>query len=157
MTTDREYRLLVLHRTGWSAYGHSAPNCTFSTSGYGDPKPEDLARLLPGYRVVDEREVIERDPGAVFASPMVDTRLKGGECRRFSDLKGDREIRGTILDAFSAADPVGAAVASLAKVAEKAPQFSGMDLVSVGGYIAWWRARGARIGAVVGGSIRWED
>jgi len=156
MTTGKEYRLLVLHRSGWSAYGHRAPNCTFSVSGYGEPKPEDLARLLPGYRVVDEREVIERDPGAVFASPMVDTRLKGGECRRFCDLQGDPEVRGAILEAFGA-DPVGAAVASIARVAEKVPHFSGMDRVAVGDYVAWWRARGARIGAVVGGSIRWED
>jgi hypothetical protein len=155
MAMGKEYRLLVLHRGGWSAYGHCAPNCTFRASGCVYPTLADLARCVPGSPVVDERDAVGRSPGLVLRSPMVDTRLGLGDVRRFAELRSDPGTRSAMLDSFQAGG--GATAAALARLAESDRSFSGMDKVGVGDYVAWWAERGARIGWVDVTSIRWQD
>lgn len=153
-----KFRLLVLHRPGWTMYGDNGGSGTARRHGYGEPGADVLASLVPGAAVVDDGELVEREPSLVVASPMADTRLAGRDCLRFADLvAGKGELARAVVDRVGATGSAGAALAGMARVAEAVPEFGGLDSVSVSGFVQWWKDRGARIGYFWGGSIQWES
>jgi hypothetical protein len=109
-----------------------------------------------GAVVIDKCGLLNRSPKAValvMRAPMVDTRLKAGECTECPDLANSLVAQAVMSDPGNGFGQI--ARYSLAQ--GKTDKRNGLDSVSVEEYTDYWRAAGARIGKVVNGSYEWED
>lgn len=137
-----------------------------SISGYDTPErfERELASdrkssypPLAGVPVVDERAVLEENPGLAISSPMVNAKLPAGAVRRFAEVLSN-PADSMVVQAFAHGDSQQQGLAAMA-VAAATTDFGGLDYVAPDVYLAWWQARGARIGRMDedGRTILWQD
>jgi hypothetical protein len=102
--------------------------------------------------LIDKRAALEADMALAFDSPMLGVKLAEGETSRMVDiLKHDSAAL-----VMSAVSEHNATVAALTAKSLLDETFIGLDKVGPAAYTAWWRAKGATIGCVIDGQVRWE-
>src|SRR5690606_9929276 len=101
--------------------------------------------------VLDKRAALEREPGLSIRSPLVDVDLEAGHIDRI-DTKTARAMLPGLSGGFDT-------LALYAIAHEGRPEPGPLDHVSLDGYIAWWVARGARLGRMDESGLRivWSD
>lgn len=164
--TTKTAKTRLVHLVTFGLAGHSEDYIPLNTgglkygkcslSGYDSPhnwKPDECSDYSRAV-VIDKREVLERDPGTCFRSPMPDCNLADGQveaCPEPSDV---------LAIGLATASPQGAALLGL----QAAHKLSGskapgpLDYVSPADYAAYWQNLGAKIGTVRDdGRIIWSD
>jgi hypothetical protein len=134
--------------------GVSDSGNTFTSSWYLN-SPDEFVKLIPGHYdpaevdgclVVDKREVLDKNPGLAFRSPMCKAKLSENQVDRFSDLGSGNS---PILQAFAQGDATQRTLAALAAISLQPSAEPGpLDYVSPVTFAAWWRKHGAHVGVL---------
>ena len=134
--------------------GVSNSGNTFTSSWYLN-SPDEFVKAIPGHYdpsevdgcvIIDKREVLDKNPGLAYRSPMCKAKLSENQVDRFSDLKAGDSL---ILRAFAEGDATQRTLAALAAVSLQPSAEPGpLDYVSPVTFAAWWRKHGARVGVL---------
>lgn len=141
-------KLATLEQGAASPHGELAPPTRGSMSGASGPLWKHYHRLIEGGVVLYKPNLTVQD---VLDAPMCDATLSPGTCERF-----DRSLVYPALAAGLSGWDAATGYSLTRSLADA--QFSGLDMVSVDIYTAWWRATGrAHIGVRHGDYIEFDD
>jgi len=158
--TAYKYIVMGFGLGGNSGDGIDSKGMVFSSSWY--LKPDQLQTYIDNGHypagqmndciLIDKRAALEADMALAFDSPMLGVKLAEGETSRMVDiLKHDSAA--LVMSAVSEHNATVAALTAKSLIDET---FIGLDKVGPAAYTAWWRAKGATIGCVIDGQVRWE-
>ena len=158
--TEYKYIVMGFGLGGNSGDGIDSKGMVFSSSWY--LKPDQLQTYIDNGHypagqmndciLIDKRAALEADMALAFDSPMLGVKLAEGETIRMVDiLKHDSAA--LVMSAVSEHNATVAALTAKSLIDET---FIGLDKVGPAAYTAWWRAKGATIGCVIDGQVRWE-
>jgi hypothetical protein len=114
-----------------------------------------LGNVVEGGYVIDNRAVLDRNPGLVLRSPMCEAKLLPGSINRFRDACPAPER--SIVAAAIASNPENG-YCGLARLMLACPDaFEGFNFVAPDVYAGWWLQNGARVGERHGKYVLWSD
>lgn len=153
MSGSKEKILLIAVGHG-STTGYISDNCRLE-SYWTDPDKfvEKLGDRydLEGAWVRDVREIVLKHPMYALQTPFVGVNMPPGTVKRFNmDELRQSPIAAALLDGAGGGAMRGVVAAGLAGIAS-------FDTVALDVFLQWWRVRGARIGQVIDGAIKWEQ
>lgn len=158
--TAYKYIVMGFGLGGNSGDGIDSKGMVFSSSWY--LKPDQLQTYIDNGHypagqmnnciLIDKRAALEADMALAFDSPMLGVKLAEDETSRMVDiLKHDSAA--LVMSAVGEHNSTVAALTAKSLIDES---FIGLDKVGPAAYTAWWRAKGATIGCVIDGQVRWE-
>ena len=148
MTDEKKFVFVSVAQYGWECHYATEGNCSGKVQGYGEP---DYSRAENGALVLDTRPAKSHPNfvSNVYGSPLVDVALKDDqvdECPEPSEML----VAGI-------ADSVFGELLKRHLDTPADAQYGSLDSVSPKAYCAWWNQRGARVGIVQDGKVRWGE